>query len=271
MANFSHDLPVFLHPGFEAKARAIFRIPPTYYLPNSELEFYYTVLADADNDDEARFNRVLACDTNPCCSCFFCADQDTPAEPEDSIYSHRGDDADDERTVSTPSASLLASSTSHTSDQSLPSTISYDSNQGFTAADVHDNTTVWSAGELSSDDTEPSVICLGEDPAPQPIVISSDDSVVTSTPQVDRRSASSSLQDLEDYWQREFRSSGSRSNSLQWESPAKKRPRRGLTYDPAPARLRALVTLVPINVSPVRQQNSDQDWDSSRKHRIDFV
>ena len=111
MANFQNDLPAFLHPGFEIKARGVFRIPDTYYLSNDELGYYFSLLAAASSDEEARFERVLTCDTNPICCCFFCGEANVQDDEEDqsglsapsgdsgedtSAESVTGHDADDE-------------------------------------------------------------------------------------------------------------------------------------------------------------------------------
>ena len=108
----NNSLPVFLQPGFEVKARDIFGIPSYYYISNEELRYYYDLLSEAGDDADAQLNRVLTCATNPRCSCYFCKEGEDQTDEEDSttLFSDKGDDADDERSVLTPPDSILLSS-----------------------------------------------------------------------------------------------------------------------------------------------------------------
>ena len=257
MANFRNQLPAFLHPSFESKARAVFGIPEFYYLSNDELGYYFSLLSSASTDEEARFERVLTCDTNPACNCFFCGehnDQDYRDQSGDyrdqSDLSVGGEDADDELTVSTPSVSILRSSGSSNLQYSY-ALDDYDTSTWSTGpGSPADESSVIFVGVDSPPERDDSVICLGSDPSVVPIEISSDDSVVASTPVTDRRSASSSLRDLEEAWSTEFGSNTTSPDTIKW-SPAvgRKRPRRGLYYNSIPAKIRAVV---PVDISPIK-------------------
>ena len=76
MASLHATQKVFLSQQFESKARGIFGIPPTYYLSNDELKFYYEILSKAADDKDAHIARTFACSTNPECRCYTCKQQD---------------------------------------------------------------------------------------------------------------------------------------------------------------------------------------------------
>ena len=206
-------------------------------------------MSSASTDEEARFDRVLACDTNPACNCYFCGDQIIQDSRDQSGSSNGADDADDELTVSTPSSSLLGSSGSSNLQYSYAlddyDTSTWSSGPGSPA----EESSVIFLGVDSPTKQDDSVICLGSDPV-VPIEISSEDSVVVSTPVTDRRSASSSLRDLEEAWDAEF---GPNSHSIKWSPEAsRKRPRRGLYYDRIPGKIKAVV---PVDISPIKQES----------------
>ena len=270
---FSSAQQVFLTAEFESKARGIFGIPVHYYLPNAELEYYYSLLRVADSDADAQLGRVLTCATNPSCRCFFCQELTDDGRSAQGETSDSGDFADDEAEPShltTPSSSILQDSHEDTSASGEPEeqgTSIWSADTSSTGSIVA-GTPVQSTGTPSvASASDASIICVGEDSAPSPIVIS-DDSQQFSSPSVTGKEsqASSSLQDLEQVWNSTFRSEGE--DTVEWATPAaRKRPRRALTYLKVVAK--RVRVLPPLHVSPIRPAalTSDQSWNSEDGHR----
>ena len=269
MANFSNDAEVFLSDHFAIKARAVFHIPVYYYLTNEELHYYFTILRDASDDDEARLTRVLTCSTNVSCSCYFCRGEEDATSDEDSVIlevstsaESRGADADDERdseesdkesdgedaATSTPNSSILLSD--EASSQTLSPLV---------------DTSVWLSDLSGVSDSDPSVIYLGEDLPPAPIVISSDDSTSLS-PSQPRASAarSPSLDSLDSVWEHTFKPDGASSDSIEWSTPVtKKRARRGLTYLEGIHKRAKHIVFAPKDISPIkREADANSSWNS---------
>ena len=281
---------IFLTASFESKARRIFGVPPTHYVSNEELKYYYDILKDAQDDDEARTSRALLCSTNIECACFACTQRDSTLDV--STVSSTGNVADDEGddTLDGPGA---ATSTPVTADnlhrQPSYDTSSYnDSNNQFWNCSKSDcdicsasesgsgtlscsqsncsicsaDTSVWDSDPADPADSAPGNSETESACEPSVIVISDTDSVpdvVNISDDVDKTVVSSPpLRTLDQLWNSTFRSE--EDTSIQWDSPkpAKKRLRRGLGFSdpfqghPDIARKPIKPTrVVPVNLSPI--------------------